>query len=260
MSKVGTLEWEAESGGRLSSRERLKLAAAVMPLNLWRALATRAGGKEMRGRLAHVELQTLRVPPSAAATEALQECRSASSITQMYHGMRSFFFGSLIGQAQRISFDADLLCVAALLHDVGLTRRYRYQGDDCHCCAVASGRAAYRISERWRWPESRRQRLKEAIVLHLNPAVSRWVNTEAYLLHAGIAMDRLGVGLKQLPRALVCGLYRRYPRGNFAGEFADIIRAEAKTHPRSRIAVWEAFGLSRAIAADRPGCLDCSGL
>lgn len=259
MLNVGAREWELESGGRLSSGERLQLAASVIPLQAARAVRTWMAGRHIERRLAQADLPSLQIPTGAEVTQALQDCRSASSITEMYHGLRSFFFASLLARGLALSFEVDLLCVSALLHNVGLTPRYRYQGDDCHCYAVASGRAAYRISERWRWPEVRRWRLREAIVLHMNPAVPGWASTEAYLLQAGVAMDLLGIGLKRLPRPLVCGVYRRYPRGNFAREFAALMRKEAKTHPHGRVALWEQFGFSGAIAADRPGRIDCDG-
>lgn len=257
--EVGTLAWELERGGRLSPGERFRMTASIVPAYLSRMIHAWADTAESSRCLADVDVDSLRIPPESEAIEAFNECRSAASLTRAYHAVRVFFFGMLLGRAQRLSFDTNLFCVAALLHDVGLTRRYRYQGDDCHCYAVASARAAYRISERWRWPEPRRERLREAIVRYLNPAVTRRAGIEAYLLHAGAEMDWLGAGLERLPHRLVCGIYRHYPRGNFAADFAAEVRVEAKTRPRSRTALREQFGFSRAIAADRPGRIDCTG-
>jgi hypothetical protein len=153
----------------------------------------------------------------------------------------------------KLTFDAELLYVTALLHDLGLTPTHRDQGVDCHCFAVAGARAAFRLSEKWNWPEERRNEMREAIVLHLNPSVPVSWGKEAHLLHAGAGIDVLGTQPPRLPLASVCGIFKRHPRQHIAPEVAAAMRAEAKMHPYGRVALWERFGFSDTIAMDRPG-------
>jgi len=253
MAKVGSLDWELRTGGRLSRLERLKMIAAAIRLQLLnRGRRRRKAGRAMR-QLTELNLDAIWIPDTTTAREALEACATASSPALFNHCVRTYLFGALIGQAGKLTFDAELLYVSALLHDLGLAPSHRDRGADCHCFAVAGARAAFRLSETWNWPDDRRNRMREAITLHLNPSVPVSDGEEAHLLHAGAGADVLGARLNRLPSLLVCNVVARYPRHNVASELALAMRAEAKKYPHGRVALWERFGFSDNIAADKPG-------
>jgi len=38
--------------------------------------------------------------------------------------MRTYLFGALVGRSQKMDFDMELLYLACILHDIGLTTRF----------------------------------------------------------------------------------------------------------------------------------------
>jgi hypothetical protein len=252
MAKVGTLYWELKTGGRLSRLGRLKMMAAAIRRRLLNRGTRQQKAEHAITQLAALNLDAVRIPDTAAAREALEACTTASSPALLNHCARTYLFGALIGQASKLTFDTEFLYVSALLHDLGLVPAYRNQGADCHCFAVAGARAAFRLSETWNWPLDRRNRMREAIILHLNPSVPRSLGDEAHLLHAGAGADVLGTRLGELPSQLICDVFTRHPRHGIASEIALAMRAEAKKYPHGRVALWERFGFSDNIAADKP--------
>src|SRR5438876_2111614 len=72
--------------------------------------------------------------PSTVAGVRLVYSNIAKAVTQLSravsppylfnHAIRTFLFGSLIGRTQGQTFDEELLYLACILHDVGLTERF----------------------------------------------------------------------------------------------------------------------------------------
>src|SRR5690606_24380662 len=67
----------------------------------------------------------VRIPDSALAREATELVREAASPLLFDHSRRVFLWGALRGREQGLSFDAELLYVGAMFHDLGLTERFR---------------------------------------------------------------------------------------------------------------------------------------
>lgn len=60
------------------------------------------------------------VPDSAAATSAREVARAFHSPALLNHCLRAHLWAAEYGRARGIAFDAELLYVAATLHDIGL--------------------------------------------------------------------------------------------------------------------------------------------
>ncbi len=54
-------------------------------------------------------------------TELAQECYEPYLFN---HAMRTYLFGALVGRSQKMDFDMELLYLACILHDIGLTTRF----------------------------------------------------------------------------------------------------------------------------------------
>jgi len=55
------------------------------------------------------------------ATELAQECYQPYLFN---HAMRTYLFGALVGRSEKMDFDMELLYLACILHDIGLTSRF----------------------------------------------------------------------------------------------------------------------------------------
>src|ERR1700738_3673844 len=66
----------------------------------------------------------IKVPDTALVRDAIDLSRSLLEPFLFNHVMRSWLFGIVLAESAVIAPDAELLAVAAILHDLGLTERY----------------------------------------------------------------------------------------------------------------------------------------
>jgi len=71
-------------------------------------------------------------------------------------------------------------------------------------------RAAEKFAAEIGWENERRERLGEAILLHLNVRVGLRYGPEAHLLHEGAALDVIGARIRELHSATVESVLRQY--------------------------------------------------
>ena len=67
------------------------------------------------------EVSGIRVPDSKMARDAAQVIRDTEGDLLFQHSMRVYYWAALAGKRKGLTFDPELLCVAALFHDYGLT-------------------------------------------------------------------------------------------------------------------------------------------
>ena len=91
-----------------------------------------------------------------------------SSPSLFNHCARSYLWAASLGRSEGLDFDAELLYVAALLHDLGLVEAF-----DTHRTAFeeAGGDVGWVLAAGAGWPEPRRERVKEIVVRHMWDAV-----------------------------------------------------------------------------------------
>jgi hypothetical protein len=73
-------------------------------------------------------LAGIKVPDTVLVRDAIDLSRSASEPFLFNHVMRSWLFSVLISESAERAPDAELLAVATILHDLGLTERYTLGG------------------------------------------------------------------------------------------------------------------------------------
>ena len=89
----------------------------------------------------------------------------------LHHCLRTYVWGALLGRRDRLDWDDELLYVACLLHDLGLTPAHDGREPGIECFAVEGARAADAFLADAGWDVGRRARVAEAIVLHNNAQV-----------------------------------------------------------------------------------------
>ena len=224
MAKVGTLAWNRETGGLLRPRDRAALTAQAVRGQL--ALLGRRIGLRQQA-LAALDLDTVRAPDTAAAREAEELCREVSPGFLEAHCHRSYLWGRILGEHDGVRFDDELLYVAALLHDLGLTERYA-DGTGRQRCFTLWGEAPTReLCTKAGWSEQRTETVVEAISLHLNVAVGLEHGPEAHLLQTGTACDVAGIRALQIDAATRAGVLARHPRQDMKRELMRIWKERA---------------------------------
>lgn len=183
-------------------------------------------------------LHDIAVPDTAVAIAAVDMVRGAGPAVLLAHCYRTYLFGSLLGTRDGLRWDAELLFVAAMLHDLGLTGLAGGEGPFEQRGAAAAQSWLHQQG----WPEQRAAAAAKAIGMHLDVGRAARERPEVALLHFGAAADAIGMRLEDIAPQTVVEVVEAYPREGFRRYFADKMRAEARTQPRSATAVMCRWG------------------
>ncbi|MBM9440920.1 HD domain-containing protein [Streptomyces bryophytorum] len=146
------------------------------------------------------------------------------------HSLRAYVWAAALGEAEGVAFDAELLYVAALFHDLGLVPVF-----DSHTVAFeeAGGHVAAVFAAGPGWTAGRRARLSEVIVRHMWPHVEVSADPEGHLLSRATATEIVGKEADALPADFRAEVLERYPRLDLAERFLACFQAQAARKPGS---------------------------
>lgn len=246
MSSVGTWQWAQETGGSLRRQDRTRLIGQGVSARLaqipshWR---TRILGE-------HTALKLPDPPDSALAREADERVRELSSPALYGHCLRTWAFAALFAQRDRVRHDEELLYLACVLHDLGLTDEHWGRDPRAKCFAVEGAYAAHALVHGHGASDERARKVAEAISLHLNVTVPTRLGAEAHLLSKGVSLDVVGRRLHQVPPPSRRSVDERWPRDGFAGELAASTAGQAQLRPGSRSALLHKLGFVGLIDAN----------
>jgi hypothetical protein len=244
MTDVGTWAWAQRTDGRLSRRDHLDQLRRGVWAQL-RARAARSGGWPWPDP---PELPT--PPDSVLAREATEYAADVSSPALLSHCLRTWLFASAYGAAERLAYDEELLYLACVLHDLGLTPAHDGRDATAACFAVEGARAAHQLLLAGGASTVAADTVAGAISLHLNIEVRSALGAEAHLLSRGVSADAIGRDLRHLPVATTAEVVRRHPRDGFADELVEATRRQAAKRPQSRSAMLVRFGFTGMVRAN----------
>ncbi|MCX5505058.1 HD domain-containing protein [Streptomyces sp. NBC_00053] len=166
----------------------------------------------MPGSPDHPALTTVTVPDTELASAATQLVRDTTDDLIYHHSRRVYFFGGLQGRNGGLSFDPELLYVAAMFHDLGLNEEYRASGRRFE---VDSADEARRFLQSHGVPEDSIRRVWTAIALHTTPGIPSFMESEVALVTAGVEYDVLGIGYDDISDADRAAIVALHPRPDF---------------------------------------------
>lgn len=194
-----------------------------------------------------MRLADLPVPDTAASGTALEVARAFHTPAFVHHCVRSYLWAAALASAEGTAFDAELLYVSAMLHDLGLVEPF-----DSHTAAFeyAGGSVGWVFAAGAGWPPARRERVREIVVAHMADDVDPAVDPEGALLSRGTGVDVSGRGVDELPAPLRAEVMERWPRLTFAAEFTGCFRDQAARKPDSTAGRAMQSGLADRLAAN----------
>jgi hypothetical protein len=153
-------------------------------------------------------LAGITVPDTVLIHDAIDVSRSASAPFLFNHVMRSWLFGVLLSEGAERAPDPELLAVATILHDLGLTDRYaaenRFEVDGANAArSFLKGRGISTQHMQVVW---------DAIALHTTQSIALHKEPEVAMTHSGIAVDVLGAGLDRIPQNRQGAILTAFPR------------------------------------------------
>ena len=167
-----------------------------------------------------ISISGVTVPDSKLAREATELVHDTESPLLFNHSTRVYYFASLAGKRRELKFDSELLYVAAMFHDMGLTPRYSSKSDRFEVDGANTARAFLRQHN---IPQLEIDTVWTAIALHTTPGIPQYMHPVVALLTNGVEMDVLGIAYSDFSDADRQAIVAAYPRTEHFKE--DIIQA-----------------------------------
>jgi hypothetical protein len=237
---IGSIGWTERTGGVLTPRECLSLARPLLRGEL-RIIAGRLvmALRMHSGRRTAIDPTSLVPPDSSLARDAEVAAQDLLTRALLNHSRRAYAWGAAIAALDGITFDRELLYLAAMFHDTGLPSPVPRVDFTVRSAALARD-----FTDSRHVPAHDRELVANAIAMHHTPGVGVESGAEAYLLSAGAAVDVFGLRSNEVPDAVRESVVQEYPRLGFKREFAGLLRAEAKQVPRGRAWYLHRFAVS----------------
>ncbi len=194
-----------------------------------------------------MKLDDLEIPATPACRAALEVATAYCSPALLNHSIRAYLWAAGYAQVSRIAFDAELLYVSAMLHDLALVKEF-----DNHTLPFeeAGGHVAWVFGAAAGWPVERRRRAGEIIVRHMWNAVDVAKDPEGHLLELSTGMDISGRQTEDIPPDLRADVLARYPRLGLGEEFIGYFEDQAKRKPLCLAAKFMRSGNAARVAAN----------
>ncbi|WP_030922436.1 HD domain-containing protein [Streptomyces sp. NBC_01527] len=172
----------------------------------------------------------VRVPDSELARDTTELVRDAASDLIYDHSRRVYFFGALQARNRDLSFDPELLYIAAMFHDLGLGESFHGSGRRFE---VDSADEARRFLRARQVPEDSIRRVWTAIALHTTPGIPEFMEPEVALVTAGVEYDVLGIGYHDLTEADRAAVVALHPRPDFKQRILEAFTEGIRSKPET---------------------------
>jgi hypothetical protein len=156
-----------------------------------------------------IKIDGVEAPDSKMASEATELVRDTASALLFNHSNRVYYFGALAGQQRGVQFDAELLYISSMFHDLGLTDQHSTRSDRFE---VDGANAARDFLRRHRIDQKDIDTVWAAIALHTTPGIPQYMHPVIALLNAGVLMDVIGIGYENFSAAQRNSVVAAYPR------------------------------------------------
>ncbi|MEL4356807.1 MULTISPECIES: HD domain-containing protein [unclassified Luteococcus] len=172
----------------------------------------------------------IQIPDSSLATAATELVRDACDDVVFHHSRRVFLWASLRGQRDDKDVDPELLYVAAMFHDLGLTdsfgtqhQRFEIDGaDEARRFLTSNGIADKEAHQVW-----------TAIALHTTPEIPLHMEPVVALLTRGVELDVLGIGYDQMTSQEREAVVAAHPRPDFKNQILRAFTDGLKDRPET---------------------------
>lgn len=192
------------------------------------------------------EVSGIRIPDSKLARDATQFIRDSEGDFLFQHSTRVYYWAALAGKRKGLTFDPELLYVAAMFHDFGLTARYgkshlRYEVDGAN--AARDFLRSHGVSE------ADSEKVWFAIALHTTNGISAQLFPIAALVAEGANMDLVGAGYNDFTAAQRNAVEAAHPHPpQFAEDFMQALYESLKHRPETT----QGTGLADVMAYKDP--------
>ena len=169
------------------------------------------------------------VPDGPLITAVIDYAQRLSEPYLFNHAMRSWLFAETIGRIKGIDYDREVVAIATLLHDIGLTasvsgpNRFEVNGANA-ALSFIKGKG---LSDR------RAQLIWDLVALNSTPSLALHKEPEVAVGTMGIGLDYSGFGVEALPAVDVELIVSAFPRLGMKQRFAETCCRLVKAKPET---------------------------
>lgn len=167
------------------------------------------------------------VPDTDLANEATSIAKESLPPEIFNHSLRTYLFSQLYATAQKIDHDVEIVYVASILHDTGMSPQHM---SEARPFEVDGAFVARDLLEKHGVPSARVDAAWDAVALHDNGAIAVHKQPEVRLVSAGVNAD-FGAFLDLMTRQQIIDVLTAAPRTKFIDVFLDATAAVAKKKP-----------------------------
>jgi hypothetical protein len=170
------------------------------------------------------------IPNSVLAREATEFVRDTSTQLLFDHSRRVFLWASLQAEQLSLDYDAELLYVGAMFHDIGLLEGHRSEHERFE---IDGANAARAFLERHGLPEEQVVTVWESIALHTTRQVPNYKQSEVRLVALGVQYDLYGAHFDALTAEQRDAVLATHPRTKFKSGIIAALAAGIRDKPET---------------------------
>jgi hypothetical protein len=170
------------------------------------------------------------IPDSTIARETTEFIQDVSTQLLFDHSRRVFLWGSLQGEKLGLDYDAELLYVGAMFHDLGLVEGHRSAHERFE---IDGANAARAFLERHGVEERDVMTVWESIALHTTPEIPAYKQHEVLLVTLGVEYDVLGLHHDDLSEEQRDAVLAAHPRTGFKTGIVEAFSAGMRDKPET---------------------------
>jgi HD domain-containing protein len=175
------------------------------------------------------ELAGVSVPDTPLVARAIEYAQAHSEPYLFNHVMRSWLFAEVLVQRSGTPCDAEVLAVATLLHDLGLTEAF----DGPLRFEVEGANAARAFARTEGLDERRTQLIWDSVALNSTPSICLHKETEAAMCVTGVGLDWGGWGYDSIAKDRMSAILAAFPRLEMKQRFTRAVCHLAQTRPET---------------------------
>lgn len=170
-------------------------------------------------------------PDSGIAVRAASLVERVHPRAMLHHVHRTWWFAEFLGRKRGLKYDREVVYLASLLHDLGLTdefaadQRFEVDGAD-----AASG-----LLHAHGYPKAKTELVWDAIALHSAGGLADRKQPEIALVYMGAHLDVFGMFLDEVTPALIDDTLALYPRAGFKAAFTEALAQVARRKPHTTV-------------------------
>jgi hypothetical protein len=172
------------------------------------------------------------IPDSALAREATEFLQDTATQLLYDHSRRVFLWSSLQAEHFSLDYDAELLYVGAMFHDVGLLEGHRSEHERFE---IDGANAARAFLERHGLPEQQVMTVWQSIALHTTRQVPNYLQPEVRLVALGVQYDVVGLHFDMLTPEQREGVLTAHPRTRFKRGMIEALGAGVRHKPETAV-------------------------